>query len=356
MHFEHSSISQRIQPLDEQAMAAARRRQDTLTKPPGSLGRLEELSIQLAGIFRHPSPTIEHKVILTMAGDHGVVAEGVSAFPQEITAQMVSNFLNGGAAINVLARHAGARVVVVDMGVAHNLAPHPGLISKKIGQGTRNLARGPAMTRRQAVDALRAGANVAEAQLKRGLDILAVGEMGIGNTTPSTAIASALMDLAPEEIAGRGTGVDDEGLGRKIDAVRRGLEINQPDPTDAVDVLAKVGGFEIGGMAGAMLAVAAHGRPVMVDGFIATAAAMISVGLAPSIKPYLIAGHLSNERGHRVMLDWLGLDPLLDLGMRLGEGTGAALGFSLAEAACRTLNEMATFAEAGLSGGDGAAG
>lgn len=355
MHLEHALISQIVPPLDESAMAAARERQKTLTKPPGSLGRLEELSIQLAGIFHDPSPTIEDKVILTMAGDHGVVAEGVSAFPQEITAQMVGNFLNGGAAINVLARHAGARVVVVDMGVAHDLPPTPNLVDKKIGRGTRNLAQGPAMTRREAVEALKAGADVAESELERGLDILAVGEMGIGNTTPSTAIASALMNLPPEEIAGRGTGLDDAGLDRKIQAVKKGLDVNQPNRGDVIDVLAKVGGFEIGGMAGAILAVAARGRPVMVDGFIATAAAMISVGLAPTIQPYLIAGHLSDERGHRLMLDWLDLDPLLDLRMRLGEGTGAALGFSLAEAACKTLNEMATFAEAGLSSGESTA-
>ena len=352
MQSEHSLLSRIIPPLDESAMAAARERQNTLTKPLGSLGRLEELSIQLAGIYHSPSPTIEHKVILTMAGDHGVVAEGVSAFPQEITAQMVGNFLNGGAAINILARHAGARVVVVDMGVASDLASLPGLVDRKIGRGTQNLAQGPAMTRRQALEALKAGADVAEAELDQGLDILAVGEMGIGNTTPSTAIASAFTGLPPGEIAGRGTGLDDDGLGRKIDAVERGLAVNQPDANDAVDVLAKVGGFEIGGMAGAILAAAAHGRAVMIDGFIATAAAMVAVGLAPGIRSYLIAGHLSNERGHRLMLDWLDLEPLLDLKMRLGEGTGAALSFSLAEAACKTLNEMATFAEAGLSGAD----
>jgi nicotinate-nucleotide--dimethylbenzimidazole phosphoribosyltransferase len=352
MKLERSLIGQIVPPLDEEAMAAARARQDTLTKPPSSLGRLEALSIQLAGIYGDPTPTIEQKVIITMAGDHGVIAEGVSAFPQEITAQMVTNFLNDGAAINVLARHVGARVVVVDMGVAADIAPSPGLVSKKVAPGTRNLAQGPAMTRKQALEALKAGAEIVESELGRGLDILAVGEMGIGNTTPSTAIAATFTGQPPVELAGRGTGVDDGGLRRKIKAVERGLAVNQPDPDDAIDILAKVGGFEIGGMAGAMLAAAAHGRPVMVDGFIATAAAMVGVGLAPTMQPYLIAGHLSNERGHRAMLDWLGLDPLLDLDMRLGEGTGAALSFSLAEAACKVLSEMATFAEAGLSGGN----
>jgi nicotinate-nucleotide--dimethylbenzimidazole phosphoribosyltransferase len=350
MEPERFLVDQIIPPLDHAAIEAARERQNTLTKPPGSLGRLEDLSIQLAGIYGDPMPTIEHKVIVTMAGDHGVVAEGVSAFPQEVTPQMVLNFLNEGAAINVLARHADARVVIVDMGVASDFDAHPGLVDKKVAPGTENLARGPAMSRQQALQALTAGAEVVEAELERGLDILVLGEMGIGNTTPSTAIAAALTGLAPSEIAGRGTGVDDEGLARKIEAIERGLAVNQPDPDDAVDVLAKVGGFEIGGMAGAMVAAAAHGRPVLVDGFISTAAAMLAVGLAPAIRPYLIAGHLSDECGHRAMLDWLELEPLLDLNLRLGEGTGAALSLSLAEAACKILSEMATFAEAGVSG------
>jgi nicotinate-nucleotide--dimethylbenzimidazole phosphoribosyltransferase len=350
MEPERFLVDQIIPPLDHAAMEAARERQNTLTKPPGSLGRLEDLSIQLAGIYGDPMPTIEHKVIVTMAGDHGVVAEGVSAFPQEVTPQMVLNFLNEGAAINVLARHADARVVIVDMGVASDFDAHPGLVDKKVAPGTENLAHGPAMSRQQALQALTAGAEVVEAELERGLDILVLGEMGIGNTTPSTAIAAALTGLAPSEIAGRGTGVDDEGLARKIEAIERGLAVNQPDPDDAVDVLAKVGGFEIGGMAGAMVAAAAHGRPVLVDGFISTAAAMLAVGLAPAIRPYLIAGHLSDECGHRAMLDWLELEPLLDLNLRLGEGTGAALSLSLAEAACKILSEMATFAEAGVSG------
>lgn len=341
-------ISQ-IPPLDESAMAAARARQDVLTKPQGSLGRLEVLSIQLAGITGNPQPKIEHKVIITMVGDHGVVAEGVSAYPQEVTPQMVANFLNGGAAINVLARHVGARVVVVDMGVAADLAPHPDLVDKKVAPGTGNIARGPAMSREQAVQALLAGAEVVEAELARGLDILGTGDMGIGNTTPSAVIAAAITGRSPAEIAGRGTGVDDAGLSRKIAAVQRALMVNRPDPTDALDVLARVGGFEIGGLAGAMLAAAAHRRPVMVDGFISTAAAMIAVGLAPGTRSYLIPAHRSQELGHHIMLAWLGLKPLLDLDLRLGEGTGAAIGISLAEAACRILSEMATFAEAGVS-------
>jgi nicotinate-nucleotide--dimethylbenzimidazole phosphoribosyltransferase len=342
-------ISQ-IGPLDEPSMAAARARQDALTKPQGSLGRLETLSLQLAGITGQPLPEIRHKVIVTMAGDHGVVAEGVSAYPQEVTPQMVYNFLRGGAAINVLARHVGARVVVVDMGVAAELEPHPGLLDKKVAPGSGNIARGPAMSRDQAVRAVLAGAEVVEDELARGLDILGTGDMGIGNTTPSTAIAAVLTGRPPAEIAGRGTGVNDVGLARKVAAVQRALEVNRPDPADALDVLAKVGGFEIGGLAGAMLTAAAHRRPVMVDGFISTAAAMVAVVLAPQVRPYLIAAHRSQERGHRIMLEWLGLEPLLDLDMRLGEGTGAALGIHLAEAACKILGQMATFGEAGVSG------
>jgi len=330
-------------------MQAARRRQDILTKPQGSLGRLEDLSIQIAGVTGQATPRLEHKVVLVMAGDHGVVAEGVSAYPQEVTLQMVLNFLHGGAAINVLARHAGARVVVVDMGVASDLPASPGLRVHKIGYGTGNIARGPAMGREQAIQAIVAGATVLQEQLSIGLDVLATGDMGIGNTTPSAAIAAALTGQPVEEIAGRGTGVDDAGLQRKIQAIRRALEINQPDPQDGLDVLAKLGGFEIGGLAGAILAAAANRRPIVVDGFISTAAAMIAVSLAPTVRDYLIAAHTSQEYGHHAMMSWLGVSPLLDLKMRLGEGSGAVLAMSLVEAACKTLAEMATFGEAGVS-------
>ncbi|MCA2002873.1 MAG: nicotinate-nucleotide--dimethylbenzimidazole phosphoribosyltransferase [Chloroflexi bacterium] len=342
-------IIARIQEPDQKAAQAARARQDTLTKPQGSLGRLEELSIQLAGIYRQPIPAVKDKVIVTMAGDHGVVAEGVSAFPQEVTPQMVYNFLNGGAAINVLARHVGARIVVVDMGVASDFEPHPSLVIKKVAKGTANMAQGPAMTRAQAEQAILAGVEVVEAEIQRGLDIVGTGDMGIGNTTPSAAIAAALTGEPPAKIAGRGTGVDDEGLKRKVSAIERALAVNQPNPKDGLDVLAKVGGFEIGGLAGVILGAAANGKPVMVDGFISTAAAMIAVAVAPAARPYLISAHRSKEVGHGIMLDWLGLKPLFDLDMRLGEGTGAALGMSVAEAACKILAEMATFGEAGVS-------
>jgi nicotinate-nucleotide--dimethylbenzimidazole phosphoribosyltransferase len=338
-----------IQPPSQAARAAARARQDRLTKPQGSLGRLEQLSIQLAGITGQALPRIRHKVMITMAGDHGVVAEGVSAYPSSVTAQMVFNFLGGGAAINVLARQVDARVVVVDMGVAADLGAAPGLVAKKIAPGTDNMARGPAMTLEQARQALCAGINIVNEERRRGLDILGTGDMGIGNTTPAAAIAVAMTGYPVLDMVGRGTGVDDAGLARKVAAVERALDVNRPDPDDALDVLAKVGGFEIAGLAGAILAAAAHRRPVVIDGFISTAAAMIAVGLAPAVRPYLIAAHRSQELGHHLMLEWLGLAPLLDLGLRLGEGTGAVLGLSLAEAACRILGEMATFDEAGVS-------
>lgn len=342
-----------IQPLDESAMKAARERQNQLTKPTGSLGRLEELSVQLAGIQHKPSPVIKDKAVIVMAGDHGVVDEGVSAYPQEVTPQMVLNFLNGGAAINVLTRHVGARVVVVDMGVANDIpSADANLIRRRVGLGTMNLAQGPAMGRAQAEESIQSGIEVALAEISKGADILGTGDMGIGNTTPSAAIACALMGVPPQKIAGRGTGVDDDGLKRKIAVIEKGLKVNQPNPNDGLDVLSKVGGFEIGGLTGVMLAAASKNIPVMVDGFISTAAAMIAVTIAPQCKDYLIAAHRSKENGHMLMLEWLGLKPLLDLDMRLGEGTGAALGISMAEAACKVLSDMATFGEAGVSNKD----
>lgn len=343
------AIISQIKPLDQDAIAAARTRQDTLTKPPGSLGRLEDLSVQIAGITGMAIPSINDKVIITMAGDHGVVAEGVSAFPQDVTPEMVLNFLQGGAAINVLARHIGARVVVVDMGVAVDIPAQTRLVIKKIAHGTQSIARGQAMSRQQAIQALESGVEVVEAEIQRGLDIVGTGDMGIGNTTPSAAIACVLTGELPERIAGRGTGVDDDGLQRKIVAIQKALQVNRPDAKDGLDILAKVGGFEIGGLAGVMLGAAAHRKPVMVDGFISTAAAMIAVTLAPAVRPYLIAAHRSQEYGHNAMLKWLELDPLVDMHLRLGEGTGAAIGITLAEAACKLLAEMATFDEAGVS-------
>jgi nicotinate-nucleotide--dimethylbenzimidazole phosphoribosyltransferase len=341
-----------IKPPDKAAMDEARARQDTLTKPAGSLGRLEELSIQIAGIQRKARPTIEKKAMITMAGDHGVVAEKVGNWPQEVTAQMVDNFLRGGAGINVLARHSGARIVFVDMGVASDLKPHPQLMVKKVGHGTANICRGPAMTEAQAVEALEAGIEIVNGEAKKGLDIVGTGDMGIGNTTASSAIFAAMTGLPPEKVTGRGTGLTDEQLIHKTDCIRRALDCNKPDKSKPVEVLAKVGGFEIGGLAGVMLGAAAKRIPVVIDGFISGAAALIAMGLAPQIKDYIIAGHVSAEAGHAAMLKYMGLRPLLSLDLRLGEGTGAALGIFIAEAAVRTLNEMSTFAEAGVSEGE----
>src|SRR5579859_2640858 len=337
-----------IPPIDQAAAATARARQDSLTKPPGSLGRLEALSIQIAGITGTARPSVARKAVIVMAGDHGVTAEGVSAYPSEVTPQMVLNFVHGGAAINVLARQAGARVVAVDVGVAAPLT-QPGVLSRKVAPGTQNMAQGPAMTRAQAEAAVQAGLEVIAAEIERGLDLVATGDMGIGNTTPSAAIVAAFTRLPAATVTGRGTGVDDAGLARKVAVIERALAVNRPDPNDALDVLSKVGGFEIGGLAGVMIGAAARRVPVLVDGFISGAAALIAVGLRPEVQPYLIAAHQSVEIGHRVMLDRLSLHPLLDLDLRLGEGTGAVLAFGLVEAAVRLLNEMATFEEAGVS-------
>ncbi|MBL8096194.1 MAG: nicotinate-nucleotide--dimethylbenzimidazole phosphoribosyltransferase [Anaerolineales bacterium] len=344
------NLISRIQPLDAAAMTAARARQDLLTKPAGSLGRLEALSVQLAGITGAVRPKIAHKVVIVMAGDHGVVAEGVSAYPQAVTPQMVLNFLQGGAAINVLSRHVGARVVIADLGVAAEMGGQPGLVERKIAPGTANIAVGPAMTRAQAELSILTGVEIVAAEIAQGLDVLATGDMGIGNTTPSAAIAAAVTGRPALEICGRGTGVDDAGLARKRSAVERALVVNRVDPTDGLDLLGKLGGFEIGGLAGAILGAAAARKAVVIDGFISTAAAIVAATLAPQVKDYLIAAHCSQELGHRLMMDWLGLTPLLDLQMRLGEGTGAALAMSLVEASCKVLDEMATFGEAGVSG------
>ncbi len=337
-----------IKALDGTAMRIARERQDTLTKPTSSLGTLEDISIQIAGITGNPSQGIKDKVIITMAGDHGVTEAGVSAYPSEITGQMIYNFLNGGAAINVLARHVGARVVVVDMGVAVDIVSET-LVDKKIGYGTANMINGPAMTHDDAVRSIEAGIEVLELEAEKGMDIVGVGDMGIGNTTPSSAIAAVITGAAVRAVTGRGTGLDDEGLERKIEVIEKAISVNHLNKKNPIDVLAKVGGFEIGGMVGVMLAAASHRIPVVIDGFISGAAALIAYEIAPAVKDYMIASHQSVERGHSVVLDYIGLKPLLDLDMRLGEGTGAALGISIVEAACKILNEMATFEAAGVS-------
>ena len=347
--------TKKIPALDVHAMEIAKERQDNLTKIKGSLGILEDLSMKIAGITGNPSPEIKDKVIITMAGDHGVTEEGVSAYPSEVTAQMVYNFLNGGAAINVLARHVGARHVLVDMGVATNMDftntnINTGVfVDKKIAYGTANMAKEPAMTYEDAKRSIEAGMEIIEHEADRGMDIVGMGDMGIGNTTASSAIVAVLTGESIVKVTGRGTGIDEVGFKRKVREIEEAIRINKPNKKDPIDVLAKVGGFEIGGISGAMLEAASRRIPVVIDGLISGAAALIAYELDPAVKDYMIAAHRSVEIGHAVTLDYIGLNPLLVLGMRLGEGTGAALGISLVEAACKILNEMATFEEAGVS-------
>jgi len=342
-----SLLSSIVAPPAELA-AAAQRHLDSLTKPPGSLGRLEELALGLA-VLRGGAPAVDRPVIFTFAADHGVVAEGVSAYPQVVTAQMVENFLRGGAAVNVLARQAGARVVVADFGVANPIGRSPELRSCPIAPGTANMTAGPAMTRAQAERAIEQGARLALEAIDGGADLLGTGEMGIGNTTAASAITAALTGAPPERVTGRGTGVDDAVLARKVHVVARALEVNAPDPRDGLDVLAKVGGFEIAGLVGVILAGASRRVPVALDGFISGAAGLVAVTLAPAARGALFASHRSAEPGHAAVLAYLGLEPYLDLDMRLGEGTGAALFVHLARAAARIWSEMATFKSAGVT-------
>jgi nicotinate-nucleotide--dimethylbenzimidazole phosphoribosyltransferase len=339
----------RIQPLDTSLRAKAQARLDRLTKPLGSLGRLEELAssyVTMTGLLK---PNIPRGMVITFAADHGVTAEGVSAYPREVTPQMVLNFLRGGAGVNVLSRHAGVDVRVVDIGVDCEFGPMPGLLDRKIMKGTRNLALESAMTRAQAERAVAVGIELAEEAVREGVGLLGTGEMGIGNTTPSAAVTAVMTGRPVEEVTGRGTGIDEAGRAHKIAVIQRALDLHCPDRADPLDVLAKVGGLEIGGLAGLILGAAAARVPVVLDGFIAGAAALIAVGVQPLCRDYLIASHRSVEQGHRVVLDHLGLTPLLDLDLRLGEGTGACLGMDLVCAAIKIYTEMATFGEAGVS-------
>ena len=340
----------RIKPVDQVLLKAAQAKLDNKTKPLGSLGRIEEFGRRVAAISGNLKPDLSKKVIYTFAGDHGVVEEGVSAFPKEVTPQMVFNFLNGGAGVNVLARHAGAEVRVVDMGVDFDFGAVPGLIDRKIARGTKNLAKEPAMTRAEAVAALEAGITLALDAKSEGVALLGTGDMGIGNTTPSSAIIAAFSGISVRDLTHRGTGINDEALEKKIRAIEQGLAVNRPDPSDPLDVLTKVGGFEIAGIAGLVLGAAAAGIPVVVDGFISTAGALIASELNPSVKEYIFAAHESVEIGHAFMLERLDAEPILDLKLRLGEGTGAALAMILIEAGAKVLSEMASFEEAGVTG------
>jgi nicotinate-nucleotide--dimethylbenzimidazole phosphoribosyltransferase len=340
-----------IGPQDREWRAKARERLEQLTMPHWALGRLMDLAEDLAGMSRSMQPPVKRKAIVTMAGDHGVTAEGISKYPQAVTQQMVHNFVNGGAGINALAGCIGARVIVVDMGVAgdlEKLIQTGRVVAGSIGKGTQNIAAGPAMSREQAIRSLEAGIAVA-LEHDSSTDVFGTGDMGIGNTTPSAAIAAVITGLPPAEVTGRGTGIDDDQLEHKLKVVQRALDVNKPDPTDGVDVLAKVGGFEIGGLAGLILGAASRRKPILIDGFISTAAALIAHTLAPAASDFMIAAHRSEERGHRAMHEHLGKEPLLDLNMRLGEGTGAALAMHLVDAARAILTEVSTFGEASVS-------
>jgi len=340
-----------IEPQDADSRAAARSRLEQLTMPYWALGRLMDLAEDLAGMTRSMHPPVARKAVVVMAGDHGVAASGVSQYPQEVTVQMVYNFVNGGAGCNALARQVGAKVVVVDAGVAGDLSAlvkDGKIISKRIAPGTANMHTGPAMSREDAIRSVEAGIEVA-LSLADSIDVFATGEMGIANTTPSSAIVALLTGSEVEKITGRGTGIDDAGLQNKIAVIKESLRINQPDAADGLDVLAKVGGFEIGAIAGLILGAAALKKPVIVDGFITTAGALITQALSPTSVQYMIAAHRSVEPGHRAAQEKLGKEPLLDLNLRLGEGTGAVLAMNLVEAAARVLTDVATFAEASVS-------
>ena len=339
-----------IKPVNMQLMEEAQKRLNNLTKPKGSLGRLEELAKKIVGITDKRNPSLDKKAIFTIASDHGVTEEKVSLFPQKVTAQMVENFLRGGAAINVIARAVGAKVVVVDMGIAGDLSDHPGLIIKKIGYGTENMAKGPAMSREKAIKSVEMGIDVLEEELEtQGIDIIGTGDMGIGNTTPSSAIIACIAGSKVEDNTFVTTRVITKGVQSKIKVIKKALKINCPNAKDPLDVLAKIGGYEIGGLAGCILAAARHRIPVVIDGFISTASALIATELAPLAKDYLIPAHRSAEKGHQIALKYICQVPLLNLNMRLGEGTGAALGIALADLSIKILTEMATFEETGVS-------
>ena len=344
-----SQVISEIEPVEPEWLDKAQERLDFLTKPQGSLGRLEELAARYVAIRGELSPTLEKKQVVVFAADHGVVAEGVSAYPQDVTHQMVLNFLRGGAGINVLARHAGAAVEVVDIGVNHDFGAQPGLISRKVAYGSRNMAQEAALTMEEAVQAIMVGLERAQAAVSAGADALAAGDMGIGNTTPAAALGAIFTGKPASTVTGRGTGIDDKVWSHKVAVINRALELHRPDANNPLEALAKVGGLEIAGITGFILGAAANRRPLLLDGFIATAGAMVAARLAPAVTDYLIASHRSVEAGHQIMLDNLGLKPLLNFQMRLGEGTGAALGLGLLEAGVRIYHEMATFAEAGVT-------
>lgn len=345
------SLMQKITNLDSEAMQEASQRQDILTKPQGSLGLLEQLSIRLAGIFSTYKVDLSKKAVFVWAGDHGVAAQGVSAFPQEVTQQMVLNFIRGGAAINVLAKHVGADVFVIDAGVKCPVE-HPQVINLNVKRGTNDFTVGPAMSCREAETAILNGIKLASEKIKAGYSVIATGDMGIGNTTPSTAIIAALSGQPLEKLTGYGTGITSEAWAKKVAAIKKAFAVNKPDTNDPLDVLAKVGGLEIAGICGTVLGAALNKRPVIIDGLISAAGALIAGRLAPKAVLYMFASHASVEPSHQVALNEIGLAPMLHMDMRLGEGTGAVLAMPILEAAVKIINQMATFSEAGVSNKD----
>ena len=345
-----SELLQKIEPASKEWEEKAWQRLSAQIRPRGSLGQLEVIAARLAGINRTLTPDLSNKLIFTMAGDHGVAAEGVSAYPQEVTGQMVYSFTQGWASINVLANHVGAHVRVVDCGVAADLPADWPIVHRKLAKGTANMTQGPAMSRETAIRGLLLGAELVQnAQVKEGFKLFGTGDMGIGNTTPSTAIVAAFSGKPVSDLTGRGTGIDDRTLVQKISVVEKALQVNRPNPKDPIDVLSKVGGLEIAGLAGAVLGAAAVRVPLICDGFIATAGALIACILAPLARDYLFISHRSQEIGHGTMAELLGLRPILDLDMRLGEGTGSALAMSILEASAKVLTEIKTFQEAGVT-------
>jgi len=340
-----------IEELDEKSMIGMQKRLDTKIKPTRSLGVLEDIAQQIAGIQRTSYPKITGKAVLLMAGDHGVVAEGVSAAPQEITAQMFYSYISGGGGINVLAEHVGAELILTDIGIAGPLDP-PALMADRVKNGTDNIAHGPAMSREEALKAILTGARVAAKAIESGINLLATGEVGIGNTTPSAALISVFTGYSVEEVTGSGTGLKGEALKHKQEVIKQAIKVNQPDPSDPVDTMSKVGGLEIAALTGAILEAAHQRVPIILDGVIAVAAAITAAKLAPLSKYYMISSHCSEERGQGLALEHMGMKPRLYFNMRLGEGTGAALMFPMVEAALKVADEMATFEEASVTKGE----
>lgn len=346
------NVVKNIKSKDEALEKTVQARLDNLTKPTGSLGKLEDVAKKIACAFNDPDAKVKKKGVIVFAADHGITAEGVSLFPKEVTAQMVYNFLNGGAGINVLARLAGADVTVVDIGVDADFDSNLGLVKNKIARGTKNMATGPAMTEDEAIKSIKVGYDIARGLINDGYNVIGLGEMGIGNTTSASAVATTVTGVCISEVTGRGTGLGDDALKHKIEIIKKIIDANKPVPYDGIDILKKVGGFELGGIAGSVLACAENNAVAVIDGFISTAGAVIAYLISPKVSDHIIASHKSVEKGHIKLLEYMKLVPVLDLDLRLGEGTGSALCMNIIDASSKILNEMATFQSANVSTSD----